>query len=191
MSGRPLQPDDGRHPANEEALEGMDAVEADLLEALLNPGTVAPPRTDARLATSSAELESFLDTCRTTFSTEDERDLVGTRRLSERILARTTREDLSWRGDLALVGGFLRKRLGESVALRLVAASLLVHLIAAPSLLAYYMLVKPAREVNLSFEMPQRAPERVEEEPDRPIVAPPLDPEGLDLDADAPGDEGR
>ena len=49
------------------------------------------------------------------------------RALVERILAATTREDLSRRGDLRLLGACVRARLRESPALRLLCWSLAAH----------------------------------------------------------------
>jgi len=57
------------------------------------------------------------------------------RALVERILAATTREDLSRRGDLRLLGAFVRARLRESRVLRLLCWSLAAHLVLVPALI--------------------------------------------------------
>jgi len=75
------------------------------------------------------------------------------------VLARTTRMDLSWRGDLRLWSDFLRARLKASPALRLVAASLALHLVAAPAL-AWWILREPPAEptFTLHVELPSELP---------------------------------
>jgi len=91
------------------------------------------------------------------------------------VLGRTTREDLSWRGDLRLALDFLRARLRASPALRVVAASLALHLVAAPAL-AWWMLREPRAEraFTLHIELPSELP--LAEEP---------------TDLEAPADELR
>ena len=75
------------------------------------------------------------------------------------VLARTTREDLSWRGDLRLWREFLGARLKASPALRLVAASLALHLVATPAL-AWWILHEreEPRAFTLHIELPSELP---------------------------------
>ena len=89
-----------------------------------------------RCVASLAELELFLGHCRSAAESVDAApDSSGSSgRLAERILARTTREDLGWRGDWRLLRGFVGQRLRSSGVLRFAAASLLVHLLALPVL---------------------------------------------------------
>ncbi len=70
------------------------------------------------------------------------------RALAERVLRATTRARPSWRGELRLFSGFVRRRLMESPGLRLIAASLLLHFLALP-VLAYLTLLheRPPRFV--------------------------------------------
>lgn len=87
------------------------------------------------------------------------RDATGTTprqtaRLVAGVLARTTRQDLSWRGDLHLAWEFLRARLRASPALRLVAACLVLHLVAGP-VVAYWIFHRspePSRGLTLRVE---------------------------------------
>lgn len=51
----------------------------------------------------------------------------------QRVLAQTTREDLGWRGDLHLLRDYVGARLKSSRALRVLAASLVVHLLVGPA----------------------------------------------------------
>jgi len=112
------------------------------------------------------------------------------RRLVDRVLARTTRADPSWRGDVALGWRFLRERLAASSAWRVLAASLVLHLIALPAL-AFFLVRAPGPGVVLRFEpaptpeLPR--PERSPVEPDPPRPAGSLDPseDGLGERADA------
>ncbi len=119
----------------------------------------------------------------------DRQALAMEGRLVERLLQATraalpqeaTGQDPSWRGDLRLIRGYLGERLAHSPLLRLAAASLLVHLIAVPAVLAYVYLEKRAPEVMLGFE---RAPDPEPFEADLP--AEPEVMEALDLDGLAP-----
>lgn len=84
-------------------------------------------------------------------------DSEGLSQLQQAILSQTTREDVSWRGDLRLVGSFLRHRLHASVILRVVAASLLIHIAALP-VLAYFGWVQPEPRTRIGFEFPGELP---------------------------------
>jgi hypothetical protein len=108
------------------------------------------PGVEARLA----GLETFLERCRDELLQELPASPERLEALEREILVRTTREDVSWRGDLRLVRGFLRQRLSASIVLRVVAASLLVHLAALP-VLAYFTWVAPWPETRLVVELPK------------------------------------
>lgn len=162
---------DPRRWSDEDLLQWV--LDASLRERYPRETLVADAGTAARLE----ELESFLASCRDSLAAETE-----TRRrpaedavLVARILATTTREDLSWSGDLRLVGGFLRDRLRSSRLLRFVAASLLLHLIALPVLAYYTLVVLPEKRGTIlhgpggALELPWS---EVEEEPDLPIEEP-------------------
>ena len=77
-------------------------------------------------------------------------------RVAQAVLRATTRADLTWRGDLRLVGQFLRRRLAQSPPLRAVAALLLMQVLLAPGVLAFLALrpapVRP--EIRLGLELP-------------------------------------
>lgn len=80
------------------------------------------------------------------------------RDLVDGVLARTTREDPGWRGDLRLVHGFLGARLRSSLLLRVAAASLLLHLAVIP-VLAYYGLWRARPEgFSTGIVVPAPAP---------------------------------
>jgi len=124
-------------------------------------------------------LEGFLEDCRAELRAEEAAPVERMARLEREVLARTTREDVSWRGDLRLMGGFLRQRLSTSVVLRVVAASLLVHIAALP-VLAYYTWVAPAPERRLVFdvrEFPSELPYRESEQEPEPVPEAPELPE--------------
>lgn len=122
---------------------------------------------DTRRRTTRAELEaegaevaerldewsSFLQSCRAELAEDASAESAQAGGLTDRILARTTREDVSWRGDWRLVRGFLGQRLGASIVLRVVAASLLVHIAALP-VLAYYTWIAPEPETFIQFDRP-------------------------------------
>jgi hypothetical protein len=96
--------------------------------------------------------------------------------LSQRILSQTTGEDLSWRGDLRLVGRYLRTGLVSSPVLRVAAASLLFHLVALP-VLAYWVWAGQADPLELGFETYERA-HPSQPFPDQPLDVPGPLPEG-------------
>lgn len=75
-------------------------------------------------------------------------------RFVARVLARTTRQDPSWRGDARLWLDFLRARLAASPALRLLAASIVLHLVAAP-VVAYWVLREPERRPRFTIHIEQ------------------------------------
>lgn len=92
------------------------------------------------------------------------------RRVTRRVLARTTREERGWRGDLRLVGDFVSDRLRASVWLRVAAAILLVQVTVVP-LLAWHLLKGPERSwFNLSFTAPEPAPPFVDPPEEPPLV---------------------
>ena len=117
-----------------------------LLEWLLNPAdrddlTRAALEADDASRARLTELEGFRDRCRAVAS--DAPEVADTAPLAARVLERTTREDLTWRGDLSLYARHLRGRLAESGWLRLAAASLVLHLVALPALAVYLLVVDP------------------------------------------------
>jgi len=134
---------------------------------------------DPEVAERLSELESFLSSCRDSLAEAAvaELDPGANEALVESILATTTREDLSWRGDLRLVGGFLRQRLRSSRLLRVVAASLLLHIVALPAIAYYAIFVAPERTTVLRFDPgPGELPYAPEElEPEREVQEPVLD----------------
>jgi hypothetical protein len=74
--------------------------------------------------------------------------------LVRRILARTTREDLSWRGDLRLVVRHVKERMRESRFTRFVAALLLGNLTLGPVVaLAWIVTREPEPELELHFRV--------------------------------------
>jgi len=149
--------------------------EAALLEVVLQRSPTArgaEVRACATCARRARELEAFVGRCRDAFATEPAALARESAALAQRVLARTTREDLGVGGDLALLRGFLRERWRASRALRIAAASLLVHLAALP-LLAYYGYFARREPYVLRFEMPARpAPFEGEPEPTLPVELP-------------------
>ena len=96
-------------------------------------------------------LHAFLQACRDVSGAQED-----TSRLVERSLAASTREDLSWRGDMRDTARFLRDRLRSSAALRLAAASLLLHLAALP-VVALYVLTEESEPPRFFVDNGQRA----------------------------------
>lgn len=74
------------------------------------------------------------------------------KRVAQKVLARTTREDLRRRGDVGLVLDFVSERMRQSVLLRVAAALLLVQMTVVP-LMAWHMFRQPEKAaLNFSFE---------------------------------------
>ncbi|MEM9380914.1 MAG: hypothetical protein AAGB93_13255 [Planctomycetota bacterium] len=89
-------------------------------------------------------------------------ETLRAQRVTRRVLARSTREDLGRRGDVGLVVEFVGARLRESALLRIAAAMLLIQLTLVP-LVAWHVLRTPEREV---FEMRiEPRPEVVDDAP--------------------------
>lgn len=108
--------------------------EEELLEGLLSSSEL-PEGADVQ----TRELFGFVQACREAASAP-----VDTEDLAARSLAISTREDLSWRGDVRDISRFVRDRMRSSAALRLAAASLLLHLAALPVVALYVLTDEPA-----------------------------------------------
>lgn len=145
-----VSPDPEREPDAERA-------EAELLERVLADLRAAshggPPSAPADGSPAARELADFLGYLRASLGSESEHPSLARREraLVERVLARTTREDLSRREDARLLLGFVTARLRSSLALRLLAASLLLHLLALP-VVAWVVWVRPTDAPRIEFE---------------------------------------
>lgn len=109
----------------------MSRRDDELLQVLLEQGTAAARQRagdDAAAQERLRDLAYFVERCRTEFAEPSDARLVAS------ILQRTTRQDPSWRGDLALLGRFVRETLSRSALARAAAVLLLVPLLGAPVL---------------------------------------------------------
>jgi len=75
------------------------------------------------------------------------------RRVAQRVLKRTTREDLGRRGDLGVILEFIGDRLRDSVVLRVAVAALVVQVTVVP-IVAWHLLTEPTRG---GVRIPRRA----------------------------------
>lgn len=92
-------------------------------------------------------------------------DALRERRIAERVLARTTREDLRRRADFGLVIDFVGERLRQSAWLRVAAALLLAQLTIVPLVAAFHFARQPERpDLQVRIEP---APEVYEALPER------------------------
>lgn len=144
--------------------------EEQLIELLLDGSPEAAAelealRTDPATAAQLSELQTFFATCRAEFAPEP--GLAADRALAERVLARTTRQDLSWHGELRLVRSFVNDRLGASTVLKLVAASLLLHVLALPVVAWVLLTSDPEDGFFIRFE---DRPDPVAEEVAEPMI---------------------
>jgi hypothetical protein len=145
MQSDPLDPE----VLTELAVQGEDA----RVRQLCDPASVA----------EYEDLTAFIVACREAASVELEDDS-----LAERALCAANSEDLSWRGDLRLYGGFISDGLRSSALLRLAAASLLVHIAALPVVAFFALTDEPAvpefrvevgqRELPYSVNTPSELP---------------------------------
>ena len=123
---------------------------------------------------ASQEAAAFADLCRDALAPEldgtaggsDERgsQVLRERRVAERVLARSTREDLRRRADLGLVLDFMGERLRQSALLRVAAALLLVQLTLVP--LVALHLASDSGDRGLRFRL-EPAPEVFDSLPER------------------------
>jgi len=124
---------------------------------------------DALLSGDSAEsdLRAFLGEAKAALRRDSDAELsaIAEGSLVGRVLANTTRLDLSWRGELRLLTGFVRERLHSSVALRVVAASLILHLAALPALALWMGARAQKAPVQISFEPAESLPNVIDELP--------------------------
>ncbi|QDV07378.1 hypothetical protein Poly30_29020 [Planctomycetes bacterium Poly30] len=120
----PVGPDDIDSDLTPEQLR-----EADALEALL--ARSAGPRGDQALG-DDGELARIVGRVRSGCSTTSAADELQARRVAQRVLARTTREDISRRADVGVILGFAADRLRDSALLRVAAALLIVQLTLVP-----------------------------------------------------------
>lgn len=118
-------------PSDEELLELALAALRGEASAQRTLAALEPTR-----AAEAMELASFATHLRGVLRAEEAATTLAAatrqREVVSRVLARTTREDLSRWGDLGLTVSFVAARLRASGALRLAAASLLLHLLALP-----------------------------------------------------------
>jgi len=141
-----------------------------------------PRRTPSGDAERDAELRDFARRARATLRSAPVMTRVRERALVERTLAATTREDLGVRGDWRLVREFAGARWRSSPAVRVAAASLLLHLAALP-VLGYYALRRSAPpQPTIGFELPA---EQAFDEPLEPAPLPVPADDARFLDPDA------
>jgi len=138
---------------------------------------------DPRNAAEIAALRGFLGEARAGLA--HERHVAHSRtvrRVTRRVLARTTREQRGWRGDVQLVGDFVADRLRASAWLRVAAAALFVQVTVVP-ILAWHMLRDSNAGIfQLRIERRAPAPEFTRDnaelgaDPAHAIESPALDP---------------
>lgn len=165
--------------------ESQDRQDELALHAALDPDSLEPgelARSGAPGREQVAAWSRDLDRLRAVLRSEDQADDDSA--LVQRVLAATTREDLSWRGELRLVGSFLRSRWRSSMLVRVVAASLVLHVAALP-LLGYLGLFEEREPGSFRSGIEPEVvlpPEPTEELPE--IVAPAPEAELVDLARD-------
>ncbi|MFT7671492.1 MAG: hypothetical protein ACI8X5_004211 [Planctomycetota bacterium] len=123
----------------------------DLVAWLLDPAAHAEPmraqsEQNEDVTERLAGYSEFLESCRSELHVAEELGTENIDALTKAILRRTTREKKSW-------AVAIQNRLGSSVILRVLAASLLLHVAVLP-VLAYYTLVEPESGTHIGFEFP-------------------------------------
>jgi len=142
------------YEADPSDLEGGDERAARLVQAVCDPAGLRAELGDEAFAAlvgepgaarELAELDVFLRGVKAELApgvgaeASQRAEAHSIERVTRRVLARTTREELGWRGDLRLVGEFVSDRLRASAWLRVAAALLFVQLTVVP-ILAWHML---------------------------------------------------
>ena len=172
-SRQPIEPLD---PAEEASAEALARVLAD-------PTLAGSGARERAAACEVAALRRVLGDGPTTAGWSARREA----RLVRRVLERTTREDLSWRGELRLVAGSVRERVAASPLLRFLAASLLLHLLGGPLVAWWLHRAEAPPDFVLTFDPTPRGPgatgegAAAEERADvagHGLGAPALDPDG-------------
>ncbi|MFT4543024.1 MAG: hypothetical protein ACI841_004246 [Planctomycetota bacterium] len=146
-----MKADSPKGPSREQRLfellhdqSDLSAAQRSALEAEFGPDEIEAER---------EELSAFFSKCKETFDEPGDTSGADSKALVDSILGRTTREDLSWRGDLRLVGNFFSRHWDSSLMVRLVAASLAVHIAALP-ILALVMILQEDEPQIIKFEAP-------------------------------------
>jgi len=119
----------------------------DLLELLLQGRLqdLEQARADRDAAPRLEQLAGFLARWREPLAQAPLLPPLVERRIARSVLARTTRQETGWRGDLALVARFVGDRLAASPVLRVAAAVLLLQVLALP-VLAWIVWRAPQRD---------------------------------------------
>ena len=117
---------------------------------------------DEAVSAEYERLSSFVDACRDVAPDEGRHASLAVRALDT-----AQNEDLSWRGDLRLLGSFVQDGVRSSALMRVAAASLLVHLVVLPVVAFYALTEEPVvpefrvdvggRELPYSDELPTEA----------------------------------
>ena len=122
--------DSNTNPGSDEVGDELDArqlAEADALEAIL---------TGNGEASRDVELGDLVDRMRSAFAGSEEgaktADAFQARRVAQRVLTKTTREDMRRRGDIGVILRFAGDRLRDSALLKVAAALLIVQLTLVP-----------------------------------------------------------
>lgn len=134
----------------------LDADEAERARAARNP----------LVRTELEREQAFLARCRELLL-QDDQQAAGAR-LAQRLLARTTRQDPGLRGDLELVGRFLRERFAASPTLRVAAAIVLVQVFALP-VLAWMVWRAPRPDTSFRTAIEPRLEPFLPAVPEEPI----------------------
>jgi len=144
--------DQAAGPGDDRLIELL--LERDPREAPVAAAELAALRADARVAPRIAELERTLGLAAFSARAVDPSPARADA-LAKRILAATTREDLSWRGDLRLLADHVKQRCRESRVTRTVAALLLANVTLGPVAAVAWVLVhepEPERELHIRIE---------------------------------------
>lgn len=100
---------------------------------------------EALEGSSLDELQDLRDLCVRALRTDPPAEAqLQARRVAQRVLKRTTREDLGRRGDLGVILEFVGDRLRDSMLLRVAVAALVVQVTIVP-LVAWHLLTEPTR----------------------------------------------
>lgn len=116
-----------------------------VIDRVFDPGASPDGTPEAGEPVGLEDLQELRDLCVRALRQESPVEAqLQARRVAQRVLKRTTREDLGRRGDLGVILEFIGDRLRDSMLLRVAVAALVVQVTIVP-IVAWHLLTEPTR----------------------------------------------
>lgn len=124
---------------------GSEHGDPSVIHRVFDPGVGSDGSLEAGDTGDQEELQELRDLCVRALRQEAPLESqLQARRVAQRVLKRTTREDLGRRGDLGVILEFIGDRLRDSMLLRVAVAALVVQVTIVP-IVAWHLLTEPPR----------------------------------------------